>query len=349
MNVEFRIFRQQAPDAQPSIQTYAIDIGPKSTILDAITRIKWEQDGTLAFRKNCRNTICGSCAMRINDRAGLACQQHIDEALQGRDHIAIGPMGNLPVVKDLIVDMRNFWVDLKRVDPYISSASRVIPEREFIQTPEERAKLDRMGNCIMCGACYSDCNAKEVNPGFVGPHALAKANRMRLDNRDDRTADRVQELNSLDGVWGCTRCHNCNDVCPMEVAPLDQITAVKQAALHQASATVTGSSRAVRHRRAMVSLVKSGGWVDERKFGVEVVGNYFRDLQGLLSLAPLGLRMIARGKFPLAFEESEGTTEIRQTINAAIAAAEFDTGEIDTGELDAISSNATTSNPEESN
>ena len=322
MNVEFRIFRQPAPDAQPSIQTYEIDIGPKSTILDAITRIKWEQDGTLAFRKNCRNTICGSCAMRINDRAGLACQQHIDEALQGRDYIAIGPMGNLPVVKDLIVDMTNFWVDLKRVDPYVSTASRTIPEREFLQTPNERAKLDRMGNCIMCGACYSDCNAKEVNPGFVGPHALAKANRMRLDNRDDRTADRVRALDSLDGVWGCTRCQNCNDVCPMEVAPLDQITDIKQDALHRAPAAVTSSSRAIRHRRAMVSLVKSGGWVDERKFGVEVVGNYFRDLRGLLSLAPLGLRMIARGKFPLTFEASEGTEEVRQVIEAALAAEE---------------------------
>ena len=134
-------------------------------------------------------------------------------------------------------------------------------------------------------------------------------------------ADRVQALDSLDGVWGCTRCHNCDDVCPMEVAPLEQITQIKQAALQRAPSAST-SSRAIRHRKAMVTLVKSGGWVDERKFGVEVVGNYFKDLRGLLSLAPLGLRMIARGKFPLTFEASEGTDEVRQVVEAAIAAEE---------------------------
>ncbi|WP_017327175.1 succinate dehydrogenase/fumarate reductase iron-sulfur subunit [Synechococcus sp. PCC 7336] len=316
MNVEFRIFRQTAPDAPPSLQPYSIDVNPKSTILDALTQIKWEQDGSLAFRKNCRNTICGSCAMRINDRAGLACQLHIDEALAGRDRILIGPMGNLPVVKDLVVDMQAFWTDLKRVDPYVSTASRTIPEREFIQLPQERNKLNQMGNCIMCGACYSDCNAKEVNPGFVGPHALAKANRVRLDTRDDRTAERVRELDNLDGVWGCTRCQNCNDVCPMEVAPLDQITKIKQATL-AISPPAGAASRAVRHRKTMVSLVKQGGWVDERKFGVAVVGNYFRDLKGLLSLVPLGLGMVTHGKFPTTFEASEGTAEVRRVIEAA--------------------------------
>ncbi len=315
MNVEFRIFRQADPEARPNNKTYHIDINPKSTVLDALTRIKWEQDGTLAFRKNCRNTICGSCAMRINDRAGLACQQHVDEALAGRQFISISPMGNLPVVKDLIVDMDRFWADLKRIDPYVSTASRNIPEREFIQLPDERDRLNQMGNCIMCGACYSDCNAKEVNSEFVGPHALAKANRMRMDTRDDRAEERVAALDNLAGVWGCTRCHNCDDVCPMEVAPLEQITQIKRVAL-ETSPSAAHPSRAVRHRKTMVSLVKSGGWVDERKFGVQVVGNYFRDLRGLVSLAPLGLRMLARGKFPLTFEPSEGTAEVRSVIEA---------------------------------
>lgn len=315
MQVEFRIWRQPAPDALPQLQTYHLEAPPSSTILDALTRIKWEQDGSLAFRKNCRNTICGSCAMRINDRAGLACQQHIDEALNGRDFITIGPLGNLPVLKDMVVDMADFWHNLKRVDPYVSTASRHLPEREYLQSTAERHELAPMGNCIMCGACYSDCNAREVNPGFVGPHALAKANRMRIDSRDDRADERVQNLDNLDGVWGCTRCQNCNDVCPMEVAPLDRITQIKQAIVRAAPAPQQ-ASRAVRHRLALVDLVKEGGWIDERKFGVRVVGNYFRDLQGLLGLVPLGLAMLTRGKFPLTFEASEGTEEIRQVIAA---------------------------------
>ncbi|MEM6448269.1 MAG: succinate dehydrogenase/fumarate reductase iron-sulfur subunit, partial [Cyanobacteria bacterium P01_D01_bin.123] len=313
MQVEFRIRRQSAPDVTPHLQTYQLEAQPSSTILDALTRIKWEQDGTLAFRKNCRNTICGSCAMRINDRAGLACQQHVDEALAGRDFITIGPLGNLPVLKDMVVEMSDFWHNLKRVAPYVDSTSSQMPQREFLQSADERERLTPMGNCIMCGACYSDCNAREVNSGFVGPHALAKANRMRIDSRDSHTDDRVHKLDNLDGVWGCTRCQNCDDVCPMEVAPLEQITQIKQAIVQSAPAP-RQASRAVRHRLTLVDLVKEGGWIDERKFGVRVVGNYFRDLRGLLSLAPLGLIMLTHGKFPLTFAASEGAAEIRQTI-----------------------------------
>jgi succinate dehydrogenase / fumarate reductase iron-sulfur subunit len=258
--------------------------------------------------------------MRINGRSALACKENIGSELahfsQQSDaqlpEITVAPMGNMPVMKDLVVDMTSFWDNLEAVDPYVSTSARKIPEREFLQTPQERSRLDASGNCILCGACYSECNAREVNPDFVGPHALAKAQRLVADSRDDAAQSRLEKYNQgTQGTWGCTRCYMCNAVCPMDVAPMDRIGEIKQEILAHKDAQ---ASRSIRHRKVLVDLVKQGGWVDERKFGLFVVGNYFRDLRGLLSIAPLGFRMLCSRKFPLSFEPSEGTQEVRSLI-----------------------------------
>jgi succinate dehydrogenase / fumarate reductase iron-sulfur subunit len=327
MQVSFKIFRQQ-PNSSPKFETYTLDVEPGNTILDCLNRIKWELDGTLAFRKNCRNTICGSCAMRINGRSALACKENVGSELARFSHgsdtqipeIIVAPMGNMPVMKDLVVDMTSFWDNLEAVDPYVSTSARQIPEREFLQTPEERSRLDASGNCILCGACYSECNARAVDPSFVGPHALAKAQRMVADSRDDTTESRLEKYNQgTQGAWGCTRCYMCNAVCPMDVAPMDRIGEIKQEILDRKNAQ---ASRSIRHRKVLIELVKQGGWIDERKFGFFVVGNYFRDLRGLMSLAPLGLRMVASGKFPMHFEPSEGTEEVRSLIESVQQASQ---------------------------
>jgi succinate dehydrogenase / fumarate reductase iron-sulfur subunit len=258
--------------------------------------------------------------MRINDRSALACKENVASELKSFPkktaslvpEITVAPMGNMPVVKDLVVDMTSFWDNLEAVDPYVSTSARNVPEREFLQTLEERSRLDRTGNCILCGACYSECNAREVDPSFVGPHALAKAQRLVADSRDDTSESRLENYNQgTQGVWGCTRCYMCNTVCPMEVAPMDRIGEIKREILDRKDAQ---ASRSIRHRKVLIDLVKQGGWIDERKFGLYVVGNYFRDLKGLLSLTPLGLRMMATGKFPTSFEPSEGTQEVRSLI-----------------------------------
>lgn len=326
MEVLFKVIRQQH-NSSPKVQTYLLQVEPGNTILDCLNRIKWEQDGTLAFRKNCRNTICGSCAMRINGRSALACKENVGSEISRLQQLAaqtsnanaipeitIAPLGNMPVIKDLVVDMNDFWNNLEAIAPYVSTASRNVPEREFLQTPQERSRLDQTGNCIMCGACFSECNGFEVNSKFVGPHALAKAYRMVADNRDSETENRLEKYNEgTQGVWGCTRCFYCNSVCPMDVAPLDQITKIKQEILAHKQKS---DSRSIRHRKVLVELVKAGGWIDERQFALQVVGNYFRDLRGLLGIAPLGLRMLAKGKFPLSFEPSEGTQQVRSLIEA---------------------------------
>lgn len=322
MEVIFKVVRQKAQETFPKVQHYSLDVEPGKTILECLNIIKWELDGTLAFRKNCRNTICGSCGMKINGRSALACKENVGQEIkrfpvnssQSTPEITIAPLGNMPVIKDLVVDMQGFWQDLEKVEPYVNTNARLIPEREFLQSPQERSQLDQTGNCIMCGACYSECNAKEFNTEFVGPHALAKAKRMVTDSRDNQKEERLEHYNQgIAGVWGCTRCYMCNAVCPMEVAPMEQIGQIKQQILERQDAQ---SSRSVRHRKVLIDLVKQGGWVDERKFGLMVVGNYFRDLKGLASLAPLGLRMLVRGKFPLEFTSSEGTKEVRSLIES---------------------------------
>jgi len=327
MQVLFQVVRQTA-DQAPHVQTYELDVEPGNTILDCLNRIKWEQDGSLAFRKNCRNTICGSCAIRINGRSALACKENIGSEVTRLHQIAaeanlpsatvptltIAPMGNMPVIKDLVVNMQSFWSNLKAVDPYVSTQSRQIPEREFLQTPTERERLNQTGNCILCGACYSECNARTVDDSFVGPHALAKAYRMVADSRDDQTETRLEQYGEgTQGVWGCTRCYYCNTVCPMDVAPMEQIGKIKQEILDRQTEQ---TNRSVRHRKVLIDLVKEGGWIDERRFGLKVVGNSFRDWQGLASLGPLGLRMLVRGKFPFRFEPSEGVAEVRSLIES---------------------------------
>lgn len=326
MQVLFKVIRQKI-NSLPWVQTYSLEIDPSSTILDCLNQIKWEQDGTLAFRKNCRNVICGSCSMRINGRSTLACKESVGHELARLQHLAttttdvtptpeitIAPMGNMPVIKDLVVDMQSFWSNLKAVEPYISTAARQVPEREFLQTPEERVKLDQMGNCILCGACYSECNAREVSSEFVGPHALAKAYRTLVDSRDQATESRLEKYNQgLEGVWGCTRCFNCNSACPMDVAPLDQINKIKGEILTRKDEQ---ASRTIRHRKVLIDLVKQGGWIDERQFGLRVVSNSLRDRKGIFSLIPLGLRLLYRGKFPFTFEPSAGTQEVRSLIES---------------------------------
>lgn len=324
MQVLFKIIRQ-TQNSSPWVQNYNLEVEPGNTILDCLNQIKWEQDGSLALRKNCRNTICGSCVVRINGRSALACKENVGSEVQklqigdattnsdAMPEIIIAPMGNMPVIKDLVVDMSSFWNHLEVVEPYISTGARQVPEREFLQTPQERSQLEQTGNCIMCGACYSECNAREVNPDFVGPHALAKAYRMVADSRD-QIETRLEKYNQgTDGVWGCTRCFYCNTVCPMGVAPLDQITKIKQKILADENVP---DSRPIRHRKVLVELVKQGGWIDERSFALQVVGDYFRDLKGLLNIAPLGLRMLVKGKFPFLFEPSDGTTEVRSLIES---------------------------------
>lgn len=301
MEVALRLRRQTDRGGTPYWQTYHLQL-EGGTVLDALHFVQWELDGTLGFRRNCRNVICGSCAMKINGKAALACQVALAEVIRG-GVVTIEPMGNFPVIKDLIVDMATFWQDLKEVMPYVARSTK--QQRESRQTPQQRSVLAPAAGCILCGACYSACNVKEVNPRFVGPHALAKAQRLLADNRDQNTTDRLKIYHNNDFVWGCTRCLQCNEVCPVGVQPLDRISEIKQILLTDRQTKIT---TAVKHRRVLIDLVKKSGWLDEALFAFKVVN--------LFSVLPLGMRLIFLNKFPYPwrFVPSLGKNQIKEII-----------------------------------
>jgi len=304
--------RQQNPQSQGYIQQFVVRAAPHhTTVLDLLHQIQWEQDSTVVFRRNCRNAICGSCAMKINGTSALACAVSAHQAMDAQQHISIEPLGNLPVLRDLVVDMTRFWQNLEQVQPYVTTQPK--QEREFRQTPQQRMKLQAGGNCILCGACYSECNALGGNPNFIGPHALAKADRILQDNREARPAERLQRYNTSDMAWGCTRCYQCNEVCPVGVQPLDRITQVRQAILQAQHLSV---HTAMIHRRSMVQLVQAGGWVAESKLALQVLSDRGRNWHKLTQVIPLAWRMLTKGKFPLPwqFKSSSATKEIRDLI-----------------------------------
>lgn len=292
ITAKFKIFRYDpAKGEPPKYQSYTVTVKESDTILTALDMIKAQQDGTLTYRKNCRNSICGSCCFRINGRAALACKQHVIDELKGRDEIFIQPMGNMPLIKDLVTDMSQFWHHLEAVDPWVDPYARTFEEKEFIISKEERALLTQAGNCIMCGACYSDCNAAEVEKRFLGPAALAKAYRLVADSRDTKTEERIKKYNLSHGTWDCTHCFYCVEVCPMDVAPMDQILKLRKLAMDR-KLTTDG----MRHHDAFVESIEKSGMLNEITLPMKSVGVFNPIAQA--RLIPLGVRMMLKDKMP---------------------------------------------------
>jgi succinate dehydrogenase / fumarate reductase iron-sulfur subunit len=180
----------------PYWDEHTIELAPHRSVLEAILQVRDRFDGSVGIRCSCRQAICGSCGVRINGQPALACHTHLDAAMQGaRDGvIEIEPMGNMPVIKDLIVDMDAVhWKKVQRVTPWLI-AKQPVPEREYLVAKEAMVDVTQTMACIQCGACVSDCLAMEVDPGFIGPAALAKAYRFVGDPRDDQQFERLNDL-----------------------------------------------------------------------------------------------------------------------------------------------------------
>jgi succinate dehydrogenase / fumarate reductase iron-sulfur subunit len=262
-----------------------------ATVLDSLIEVREYHDGTLSLRCSCRSAICGSCAMRINGRARLACKTSVRSLADEGDEILVEPAGNLPVVKDLVVDMAPFWNKVRAVNPWLQTEGPP-PEREYIVPNEAMSALGEVMNCIMCGACVSDCTSMEVDKSFLGPAALAKAWRFAGDPRDAKETVRLRELSEPSGIWDCTRCNMCVNVCPKDVKPMDQILKLRAEAVH---AGITGNAGS-RHTLAFVQLVEHGGRLDEFRLPILTHGKF--NFIGQISDIPVGLRMIRSGKMP---------------------------------------------------
>jgi succinate dehydrogenase / fumarate reductase iron-sulfur subunit len=202
---------------------------PDTTILDALHRIKAEQDGSLTFRRSCRHAICGSCAMNVNGRNILVCKTPLRTQLDGQDRVTIRPLPYLPIIKDLVVDRTSFWEQYQRVKPWLVPPDD-IPEKEFRVSPEEVHALNNAETCIMCGACYSACSVIGMTKQYIGPHALLKAFLRVTDPRDTIVAERLEDLAGGDGVYRCHTIFNCIDACPKNLDPTKAIEILRKLA-----------------------------------------------------------------------------------------------------------------------
>ncbi len=212
MQVDLRILRfDPERDAKPHWESYLVDSEPMDRVLDLLHRVKYEQDGTLTFRRSCAHGVCGSDAMLINGRNRLACKIRVEQL--GKRRITVAPLPGLPLVKDLIVDMEGFFTRYRSVMPFLV-ADGAVPERERRQTAEQRERFDDTTKCILCAACTSSCPSFWAQPGYVGPAAIVNAHRFIFDSRDDAAEERLEILADKDGVWRCRTIFNCTDACP---------------------------------------------------------------------------------------------------------------------------------------
>ena len=292
MEVKLKVRRYDPESGEEAhYQDYSVDMPPTATVLDALIEVREYQDGTLSLRCSCRSAICGSCAMRINGRARLACKTQISGVIDDNGEILVEPAGNMPTIKDLVFDLAPFFNKVRAVKPWLQPEGPV-PEREYIVPNEAMSALTETMNCIMCGACVSDCTVLEVDKSFLGPAALAKAWRFVGDPRDAQEMSRLREYSEPSGIWDCTRCNMCVQVCPKDVKPMDQIMKLRASATHSGITDNYGS----RHTLAFVELVEGGGRLDEFRLPVYTHGKF--NLIGQVGDLPIALRMVRSGKMP---------------------------------------------------
>lgn len=287
----FRIFRFQ-PDSgktEPYHEDFVLEHEPKITLLDAILRLQNEQDGTLAVRYSCRSAICGSCTCKANGKTVLACMEQVEQLKAANDGgvVHVDPIGNFAPVKDLVADLTPFWDKFKSVKPFLIPDGPA-PQKERTVSKEAMQKIYKESKCILCAACYSECNSFAADPEFVGPAALAWGYRFAADERDGQRHERAKLYSGEHGIWDCTRCMFCNERCPKGVDPRDAIEKLGSIAFQE---KVTGDKGA-RHAKAFLISMRTGGKLNETLLVP------YTDPIGAQFNLPFALQMLKRGKAP---------------------------------------------------
>jgi succinate dehydrogenase / fumarate reductase iron-sulfur subunit len=224
--VELKIYRYDPDlDAKPYMQDVRVPVShDDKMLLDVLMRIKSDVDDSLSFRRSCREGVCGSDAMNINGKNGLACLMNINDV---KDPIVLRPLPGLPVVRDLIVDMTLFWKQYHSIKPYLINDTPP-PDKERLQSPEERDHLNGLYECILCACCSTACPTYWWNPDkFVGPAGLLQAYRFMADSRDTGLAERLDNVNDAYRLFRCRTIMNCTDVCPKGLNPARAISNIR--------------------------------------------------------------------------------------------------------------------------
>ncbi|EMD1498366.1 succinate dehydrogenase iron-sulfur subunit [Proteus mirabilis] len=230
MKLEFSIYRYNPDvDNAPRMQDYTLEVpeGRDMMLLDALIQLK-EKDPTLSFRRSCREGVCGSDGVNMNGKNGLACITPISSLQKGSNKIVIRPLPGLPVIRDLIVDMTQFYTQYEKIRPYVINDDKNPPARENLQSPEQREKLDGLYECILCACCSTSCPSFWWNPDkFIGPAGLLAAYRFLIDSRDTETESRLDDLSDAFSVFRCHGIMNCVSVCPKGLNPTKAIGHIK--------------------------------------------------------------------------------------------------------------------------
>jgi succinate dehydrogenase / fumarate reductase iron-sulfur subunit len=281
---------------------HTVEMREHNSVLDAILQIKDDVDGSVGIRCSCQQGICGSCGVRMNGKPGLACNTHLDEAARrgssnGDATIDVEPMGNIPVIRDLIVDMDAVhWKKIQRVTPWLIN-KQPIPEREYLVPHENMIDVTQTMACIQCGACVSDCLSMEVDPEFIGPAALAKAYRFVGDPRDAEHEERLRDLAEDEhGIYDCTHCFNCIDACPKGVDPMSQIMRLRR--MSGSDYDIEDRNNGYRHEHAFVKNIRRNGLLHEADLLPDSYGGKFnpRAVPELISSLPTIATALARRK-----------------------------------------------------
>ncbi len=222
-------------DAAPQMQEYQVETGGKDLmVLDVLEMIKAEHDASVTYRRSCREGVCGSDGLNINGKNGLACITPLSDTVK-KNKLVIRPLPGLPVVRDLVVDMSLFYAQYEKIEPYLQNNSPA-PAIERLQTPEDRAKLDGLYECILCACCSTSCPSFWWNPDrFIGPAGLLQAYRFLADSRDQATEERLANLDDPFSVFRCHGIQNCVNVCPKGLNPTRAIGHIRTMLLNRAA------------------------------------------------------------------------------------------------------------------
>jgi succinate dehydrogenase / fumarate reductase iron-sulfur subunit len=292
VDVALKIWRYDPESGERALREYEVDAPDWACLLDVLDLIKDKHDGTLAYRKSCRMMICGSCGMRMDGRAVLACKERMKPIVDAGHVPVISPMGNLPVLKDLVVDMGPFWNKIRAVKPWLDPGYDEVAEKERIVSQQQMNVIHKEALCIMCGCCVSECNSMESDPEFLGPAALAKGFRFVGDARDHADVERLNALNDEHGIWDCTRCYFCNERCPKGVDPRDAIAKLGAESIRQGIDHDMGA----KHAKWFVKSAETTGWLRETELVPKTQG-----IVSAVKQAGFAIQLAKRGKVPPPF------------------------------------------------
>lgn len=225
--VKFSVFRYDPQkDKKPYYRDYDVELRRSGMmVLDGLNQIRWEHDGSLSYRRSCREGVCGSDGLNVNGVNLLGCMTHIEDL---KHPVVVQPLPSMPIVKDLVVDMNDFYNKFFLVKPYLITKSPPPSDRERLQSPEDRKKLDGLYECILCACCSTSCPSYWADPNYLGPAALLNAWRFIADTRDEGADERLQIINDRDGAWRCHTILNCVEACPKQLNPTEAIAHIKK-------------------------------------------------------------------------------------------------------------------------